>query len=250
MERRCRQGSISLSQPHSTTPHPSLVGVPTRLLDALGCCPSAAGGEGATLSRFPQVPLTREPTCKQAIDPGTSGSTLTPADTSRPSRSSAHLPDFPWPGSAWLAHGSPVHGDWFPNPTGLLFCFPRLPPFAGSQPCDRPFPCAMSRHPSWPILRARAFPFPLGCCAALATRPSLSRPLFPSSRVYTPAGRQQPCGAGPSDPHPSRGPFRAPSTGRSLPAPVPVPCATSRGPITSYSPRPAPSHSPGAVVRP
>ena len=65
-----RQRSISLCQPHSTTPHPSRVGVPTRLPDALGCRPSTAGGQGATLSTFPLVLLTREPTCTQAIDPG------------------------------------------------------------------------------------------------------------------------------------------------------------------------------------
>ena len=74
----------------------------------------------ATLSTFPRVPLTREPTCTQAIDPGISRSTLTPADTSRPSRSSGHCPDFPWSGSPWLAHGSPLDGDWFPNPMELL----------------------------------------------------------------------------------------------------------------------------------
>ena len=50
---------------------------------------------------------------------------------------------------------------------------------------------------------SRAFPFLWGCCEALATRPSLSRPLLPSSHVYTPPGRQQPCGAGPLDSHPS-----------------------------------------------
>ena len=72
-----RQRSISLCQPHSNTPHPSRVGVPTQLPDTLGCRPSTAGGQGATLSTFPQVPLTREPTCTQAIDPGISRSTLT-----------------------------------------------------------------------------------------------------------------------------------------------------------------------------
>ena len=106
-----RQRSISLCQPHSTTRHPSPVGVPTRLPHALGCRPSATGGQGATLSTFPLVPLTRGPTCTQAIDPGISRSTLTPADTSRPSRSSGHFPDFPWSGSPCLAHGSPLHGD-------------------------------------------------------------------------------------------------------------------------------------------
>ena len=182
-----RQRSISLCQPHSTTPHPSRVGVPTRLPDALGCRPSTAGGQGATLSTFPLVPLTREPTCTQAIDPGTSGSTLTPADTSRQSRSSGHDPDFPWSGSPWLAHGSPLHGDWFPNPTGLLLGAFGLP----SHPMSHsPMP-----HPvTGPFPASRGLPTPPGCCAARS---------HPSSRVYTPPGRQQPCGAGPLDPHPS-----------------------------------------------
>ena len=157
-----RQRIISLCQPHSTTPHPSRVGVPTRLPDALGCRPSTAGGQSATLSTFPLVPLTREPTCTQAIDPGTSGSTLTPVDTSRPSRCSGHFPDFPWPGSPWLAHGSPLHGDWFPNPTGLLLGAFGLP----SHPISR----SPSPHPiTGPISASRGFPIPWGRCVARAT---------------------------------------------------------------------------------
>ena len=191
-----RQRSISLCQPHSTTPHPSRVGVPTRLPDALGCRPSMAGSQGANLSTFPLVPLTREPTCTQAIDPGTSGSTLTPADTSRPSRSSGHFADFPWSGSPWLAHDSPLHGNWFPNPMGLLLGALGLP----SHPI---FHSPMPHPVTGPFPASRALPTLPGCCAALATRPCLSLPLFPSSRVYTPPGRQQPCGAGPLDPHPS-----------------------------------------------
>ena len=187
------QRSISLCQPNSTTPHPSRVGVPTRLPDALGCRPSTAGGQGATLSKIPLVPLTREPTCTQAIDPGISRSTLTPADTSRLSWSSGHFPDFQWSGSPRLAHGSPLHGDWFPNPTGLLLGAFGLPSHPMS---DSPMP-----HPvTGPFSASRGLPTPAGCCAALATRPSLSRPLFPSSRVYNQPGRQQPCGAGPLHP--------------------------------------------------
>ena len=53
----------------------------------------------------------------------------------------------------------------------------------------------------------RTFPCSRGCCAAVATRPSLSRPLFPSSRAYTPPGRQQPFGAAPLDPQPFRDRF-------------------------------------------
>ena len=191
-----QQWSISLCQPHSTTPHPSRVGVPTPLPDALGCRPSTAGGQGATLSMFPLVPLTCEPTCTQASDPGISRSTLTSADTSRPSRSSVHFPDFLWSGSPWLAHGSPLHGDWFPNPTRLLLGAFGLPahPMSHSplpHPGTGPFP-ASRRLPTW----SSHF-------AALATRPSPSRPLFPSSRLYNPPGRQQPCGAGTLDPPPS-----------------------------------------------
>ena len=124
----------------------------------LTCRSSAAGGLGATLSTFPQVPLSREPTCTQPIDQRASGSTLTPADTSRPSWSSRHFPDFPWPGSQWLAHGSPFHGDWFPHPTGLLFgvfCPPSLP---GTQPRDVSFPFATPRHPTRPIPGVPRFP--------------------------------------------------------------------------------------------
>ena len=160
------------------------------------CRPSTAGGQGATLSTFPLVPLTREHTCTQAIDPGISRSTLTPADSSRPSRSSGHFPDFPWSGSPWLAHGSPLHGDWFPNPMGLLLGAFSLPAHPLSH---SPLP-----HPgTGPFPVSHGLPTPRGRCAALATRPSPPRPLVPSSRVYTPPGRQQPCGAGPLDPLPS-----------------------------------------------
>ena len=187
-----RQRSISLCQPHSTTPHPSRVGVPTRLPDALGCRPSTARGQGATLPTFPLVPLTREPTCTQAIDPRISRSTLTPADTSRPSLSSGYFPDFPWSGSPWLTHRSPLHCDWFPKLMGLLlgaFGLPVHPMSPSSLP-----------HPgTGPFPASHGLPTPSGRCAALATRPSPPRPLVPSSRVYTPPGRQQPCGAGQLD---------------------------------------------------
>ena len=100
---------------------------------------------------FPKVPLTREPKCTQAIDPGASGSTLTPVDTSWPSPSSLHFANFPWPGSPWLAHGSPLHGNWFRNPRGLLLGAICQPSFPGSQPRDVRFPFATSHHPARPI---------------------------------------------------------------------------------------------------
>ena len=236
-----RQRSISLCQPHSTTPHPSRVGVPTRLSDALGCRPSTAGGQGPTLSTFPLVPLTRGPTCTQAIDPGFSRSTLTLADTSRPSRSSGHSPDFPWSGSPWLAHGSRLPGDWFSNPTGLLL---------GAFPLPSN-PMSDSRLPhtgTGPFPASRGLPTLSGCCVALATRPSPSRPLFPSSRVYTPPGRQQPCDAGPLDPHPSWDRF----VRLAWVAPFPPP---PRSPVPRPRPNPvgfcaAPSHPSSRVHTP
>ena len=200
MDSARRQRSISLCQPHSTTPHPSRAGVPNRLPDALGFRRPTSGGQGATLSTFPLVPLTHEPTCTQAIDPGISRTTLTPADTSPQSRSSGHFPDFPWPCSPSLAHGSPLHGDWFPNPMGLLlgaFGFPAL------SMSHSPLP-----HPgTGPFPASHGLPTPSGRCAALATGPSPPRPLVPASRVSTPPGRLLPCGAGPLGPLPSRDRF-------------------------------------------
>ena len=59
-------------------------------------------------------------------------------------------------------------------------------------------------HPgTGPFPASHGLPTLSGRCAALATRPSPPRPLVPSSRDYTPPGRQQPRGAGPLDPHPS-----------------------------------------------
>ena len=236
-----RQRSISLCQPHSTSPHPSRAGVPTRLPVALGCRPSTPGGQGATLSTFPLVRLTREPTCTQAIDPGISRSTLTPADTSRPSRSSGHFPDFPWPGSPWLAHGSPLHGDWFPNPMGLLlgaFDLPALPMSHSPSP-----------HPgTGPFPASHGLPTLTGRCTALATRPLPPRPLVPASRAYTLPGCLLPCGAGPLGPLPSWDRFTrlarvAPSPRPSL-SPVPWPRPNPLGCLA------APSHPSSRVYSP
>ena len=260
MDSRRRQRSISFSQPHSTTPHPLRVGVPTRLPDALRCRPSAAGGQGATLSTFLQVPLTREPTCTQAIDPGTSGSTLTPTDTSRPSRSSGHFPDFPWSGSPWLANGSALHGDWFPNLTGQLLSILRLPSSPGSQPRDVPFPCGTSRHPSRPSPRVPCLPILLGLlCGPSPTPFSVPSP-SPFILCLYPTGPPATLWRGPTGSSCIRGTFLAPSMGRSLPAPVPYPCAGSRHPSRPFPRVPrlpilqgllcGPSHTPFPVPSP
>ena len=105
---------------------------------------------------FPRVPLTREPTCTQAIDPEASGSALTPADTSQPSQSTGHFSDFPvvslpivspWSTTPWRlvsqSHGAVA---WrfltllFPCPD--LFATPRCPVLRcqSLQPAQSPFP--------------------------------------------------------------------------------------------------------------
>ena len=138
------------------------------------------------------------PTCAPAIDPGASGSTLTTADTSRPSRSSGNFADLPWSGSPWLAHASPLHGDWFPNPTGLLlaaFCHPPFPAPTGSRPRDVPFPFANSPHR--PTRRVPWCPAPKGllscpCRTSLLAPPPplIPHPVFiPHRAASSPVAR-------------------------------------------------------------
>ena len=104
---------------------------------------------------------------------------------------------------------SPVPRPW-PNPPGCLAA-PSHPSSGVYTPLGRQQPRGagpQDPHPSGdrfvrlarvapfpppsPVPRPR--PIPPGCRAA---------PSHLSSRVYTPPGRQQPCGAGPLDPHPS-----------------------------------------------
>ena len=78
------------------------------------------------------------------------------------------------------------------------------------------------------FLTSRAFQFSGGCRVPLAPRPSLSCPPFPIIPCLYPTGPPATVWRGPTGSSSIRGPFRAPSTGGSLPAPVPFPCATSR----------------------
>ena len=172
---------------------------------------------------FPRSPWSRSRVNLRVLRPltrGSEGQPSAPGDTSRPSRSSGHFPDFPWPGSPWLAHGSPLHGDQFPNPMGLLldaFGLPALPmsdfPFASSRP--RPVPSVpWTPYPVGPLCGSSHTPFP-------APSPCPFIPwLYPTGSPATlwrwPTGASS-----------FRGPLRALSTGRSLPAPVPFPCAAA-----------------------
>ena len=104
-------------------------------------------------------------------------------------------------------------------------------------------------HPgTGPFPASHGLPTPSGRCVALATRPSPPRRLVPSSRVYTPPGCLQPCGAGPLVPLPSRDRF----VRLARVAPFPLP---SLSPVPRPRPNPlgcraAPSHPSSRVYTP
>ena len=215
-----RQQSISLCQPHSTTPHPSRVGVPTWLPDALGCRPSTAGGQGATLSTFPLVPLTREPTCTHVIDPGTSRLTLTPADAL------TAVPEFT-AFSRLPVVRFPMVGPWFTTPWRPVFQSHGAVAwrFRSLFPSHVPFPYATSRQRQVPSVPWT--PHPVGLlCGPSHTSFSAPSP-FPNIPCLYPTGQPATLWRGPTGSSFIRGPFHAPSTGRSLPAPAPFPCAAA-----------------------
>ena len=215
-----QQRSISLCQPHSTTPHPSRFGVPTRLLDALGCRPSTAGGQGATLSTFPLVPLTREPTCTQTIDPGISRSNPHPCGhlTAVPEfRAFSRLPVVRFP----------MAGPWFTTPWRLVSQSQRAVAWRFQSPCPShvPFPFASSRHR--PVPSVAWTPYPVGPLCGPSHTPFPSPSPCPIIPCLYPTGLPATLWRGPTGSSSIRGPLRAPSTGRSLPAPVPFPCASA-----------------------
>ena len=130
-------------------------------------------------------------------------------------------------------HGSPkVHHSMatsFPIPR--CCCFALL--------VSHPIPCSPLPHPvTSPISASRGFPISRGCCAA---------PSYPSSRFYTPPGRQQSRGAGPLDHHPSGDRFMGLARVAPFLPPLlsPLPRPVTHPP---YSARPTPSHSPGAAM--
>ena len=98
-------------------------------------------------------------------------------------------------------------------------------------------------HGTGPFPASHGLPNLSGRCLALATRPSPPHPLVPSSRVYTPPGRQQPCGAGPLEPLPSGdrfvrlarvAPFPPPSPSP-VPGPRPIPLGCRAAPSHLFS---------------
>ena len=114
---------------------------------------------------------------------------------------------------------------WTPYPVGPL-CGPSYTSFPAPSPCPI-IPCLYPTGSPATLWRgptgSSSIRGPLLCLARVAYFPPLSlspvprprsnplgcfaAPSHPSSVVYTPPGRQQPCGAGPLDPHPSEDRF-------------------------------------------
>ena len=149
------------------------------------------------------------------------------------------VPSVPWTPYPVGPLCGPSHTPFsVPSPFPIIPClYPTGPPatlWRGPTGCSSirgPFRApstgrSLPTPPLSPVPRPR--PNPLGCCAA---------PSHPSSRVYTPAGRQQTCGTGPLDPHPSGDRFVRLARVAPLRAP----------PLTPVRP-PMLSKSPGAVV--
>ena len=105
---------------------------------------------------------------------------------------------------------------------------PFLAPSTGRPfPAPAPFSCAASH----------AVLAPWGRRVALATRPFLSRPLFPASRFFF--GPPATLWRGPTGSAAFPCPVRAPSTGRPLPAPFRLRGVFPSGPVVGPSSRPA-----------
>ena len=128
-----------------------------------------------------------EPTCTEAFDPGASGSMLTHADTALLSRNSGHFLDFPWPRSPWLAHGSPLHGDQFSDPMGLLHgasCAPSTVLACSAR---------IALRPPIPVRLILFLPRPLRLASQRLLFPSLIACLYPTGPPATP--RRGPTGS-------------------------------------------------------
>ena len=130
-----------------------------------------------------------------------------------------------WP----MVHHSMAPG--FPIPRGCCLALSASLPIPCPVPLRPiPIPAQSSRPGDFRSHGAVVWPVPQPC-------PSPVPPSHPSSRVYTPPGRQQPRGAGPQDPHPSGdrfvllarvAPIHSPSSAHSAHSPPPVPARIVR----------------------
>ena len=87
-----------------------------------------------------------------------------------------------------------------------------------SLPAPAPFPCAVSRHPSRPIPRAPRLPILLGLLRGPSHTPFSVPSPFPIIPCSYPTGPPATFWRGPTGSCSIWGPFRVPSTGRSLPS--------------------------------
>ena len=152
-----------------------------------------------------------------------------PSHVPFPFASSRHrpVPSVPWTPYPVGPLCGPSHTP-FPAPSPCPFIPCLYPPGSPATPWGGPTGASSFRGPLRALSTGRSFPPPslspvprprpnsLGCRAA---------PSHPSSRVYTPPGRQQPCGAGPLDPHPSGDCFVR--LARVAPFPTASPCAVA-----------------------
>ena len=155
------------------------------------------------------VPLCHIPSPAPSMRPEVSypcGLSCGPISSLIPCLYPTRLPATLWRGPTG---SSSIWGPFQAPSTGCSLPAPALFPFAASVTHLGLFPASCG------------FPVSLGRCLALGTRPSLSRPRFPASRVYTLPGRRQPFGAGPLDPHSSGDHFVC----LTLVAPFPPPSA-------------------------
>ena len=201
MDSRRRQRSISLSQPHSTTsiPHGLEYQLGSRMhwgvvhprLEATGQPFPRSFRSRSRLNLRVLRPLTRGPQSQPSPlrtphgRPGVQGIFLT---------SCVQAPHG-WP----MVHHSMVTG--FPIPRGCCLALLVSHPIPCPLPlCHIPSPAKSER----PVV-SRSH----GAVVRLVPHPYLRPvpPSHPSSRVYTPPGRQRPSGASPRDPHPSKDRF-------------------------------------------
>ena len=124
-------------------------------------------------------------------------------------------------------------GPWFTTPWRLVSQSHGAVAWRFLSPCPShvPFLFASSRHRPCPSVPWTPYPVPPLCGPRHTPFPAPSPcPIIPC--LY-PTGSTATLWRGPTGSSSIRGPLRAPKTGRSLPAPVPFPCATA----PAYSPR-------------
>ena len=129
-------------------------------------------------------------------------------------------------------------GPWFTIPWRLVSQSHGAVAWRFPSPCqsDVPFPFASSRHR--PVPSTPWTPYPVGPLCGPSLTPSPAPSPCPIIPCLYPTGSQATLWRGPTGSSSIWGPLRAPSTGRSLPAPVPFPCAA------------APAYSPGLLCGP